>query len=847
MRRPLLVAFAVTLAGCHAPLGDDSHAAGGPASDPAEGLRRAFPAHAARVLEGAAFDGELASPAARGLTLRLPAEGSRALTFDLGGASIRVREVGAIGPARRAERAVAYGRRGGTSYWTASAAGLEEWLSFEPGAIPAGLPAARWEIEGAAVTQEGPTVLVRPAGLGKAIRASAPAAFTASGAPVGVHLHAAANAVELFVDPTSEAVLVDPLWVATASMANARSNHTAARLPDGSVLVAGGEAPLPISSAEIWSPGAGTWSTQVSMYVARSRHSSATLGDGRVLVTGGYSTSGTNASSEIFDLSRHMWAGPTNMIAAHAQHVSIYLPARNEVLVCGGFDTNGLVASAEIYDVAADTWIAVDPMASTRFNHKAALLPDGRVLVTGGAVTTGDSTASTEIFDPVTRKWSAGASMMGSRVDHGMAALADGRVVVYGGTEEHGGQGFGLSSTEIYDPAAGTWNASGSLGLSYTQLPLAVRLANGKVFMAGAFPPVTFATLFDPEKGAWSLAGSLTVPRGFHTVTELDDGRALVAGGQSSGGDAVASSELYEPADDGAACSSDGECRSGFCADSVCCDVACDDPCQGCSAAARPGGTDGVCGPLATTACLPPCSIDADCGAAAYCDDTACVDKLALGQASTDSGHCLSGFSADGVCCDATCDGECQACAKAGGAVLDGQCSPLSGMACSSAGACVEGATCQAGVCAGGSPVVCAPLDDCHVAGVCDATLGACSNPSALDGAPCTAAGGAGSCVAGACVADPIEGGNGAGSTTVTSGSSASSSGAATSAASSGAGGAAPGSGGGGGGGGEPELGGGACALVATSAGDASFIRVAGLLALAGGLARRRRGRGAQR
>lgn len=39
------------------------------------------------------------------------------------------------------------------------------------------------------------------------------------------------------------------------------------------------------------------------------------------------------------------------------------------------------------------------------------------------------------------------------------------------------------------------------------------------------------------------------------------------------------------------------ECASGFCVDGFCCDTACKGPCEACSAAAKGGGVDGICGP----------------------------------------------------------------------------------------------------------------------------------------------------------------------------------------------------------------------------------------------------------
>ena len=76
------------------------------------------------------------------------------------------------------------------------------------------------------------------------------------------------------------------------------------------------------------------------------------------------------------------------------------------------------------------------------------------------------------------------------------------------------------------------------------------------------------------------------------------------------------------------------------------------------------------------------------------------------------------------------------------------------GTACNDGNTCTRTDACQAGACIGGSPVTCAALDACHVAGTCDPSTGACSNPAAPDGTSCTAAYGApGACSGGACTA----------------------------------------------------------------------------------------------
>src|SRR5205823_1332539 len=76
------------------------------------------------------------------------------------------------------------------------------------------------------------------------------------------------------------------------------------------------------------------------------------------------------------------------------------------------------------------------------------------------------------------------------------------------------------------------------------------------------------------------------------------------------------------------------------------------------------------------------------------------------------------------------------------------------GASCNDNNACTQTDSCQAGVCAGGNPVTCLALDQCHDVGVCDMTSGTCSNPTKPDGTSCndnSACTTADSCHAGAC------------------------------------------------------------------------------------------------
>jgi galactose oxidase len=81
----------------------------------------------------------------------------------------------------------------------------------------------------------------------------------------------------------------------TADLAAARSFASGVALPDGQVLVVGGQAtPVPFTDTgarmapEIWNPATGTWTTLASMAIPRTYHSVALLlPDARVFVGGG--------------------------------------------------------------------------------------------------------------------------------------------------------------------------------------------------------------------------------------------------------------------------------------------------------------------------------------------------------------------------------------------------------------------------------------------------------------------------------------------------------------------------------------------------------------------------------
>ena len=73
-------------------------------------------------------------------------------------------------------------------------------------------------------------------------------------------------------------------------------------------------------------------------------------------------------------------------------------------------------------------------MGTARDAHTATLLPSGQVLVAGGSNLTDRYLSSAELYDPATGTWTATGSMGTAREDHTATLLPSGQVLVAGGT-----------------------------------------------------------------------------------------------------------------------------------------------------------------------------------------------------------------------------------------------------------------------------------------------------------------------------------------------------------------------------------------------------------------------------
>jgi hypothetical protein len=241
------------------------------------------------------------------------------------------------------------------------------------------------------------------------------------------------------------------------AMSTPRRGAVAAPLPDGRVLVAGGSyndgTEHSLASAEVFNPATGTFTPVANMSVARVRAAAAPLPDGRVLVAGGNNGSIRLSSAEAFNPVTGAFTPVGDMTADRAREAAARLPD-GRVLVAGGAAGTNAAAlpSAEIFDPATNSFSSagIGAMGTARRAPAAAPLSDGRVLIAGGS--NGDFgenyLASAEVFDPATNSFSSAGigAMSVPRTGAVAAPLSDGRVLVAGGYD--GSTRF--SSAEVF-------------------------------------------------------------------------------------------------------------------------------------------------------------------------------------------------------------------------------------------------------------------------------------------------------------------------------------------------------------------------------------------------------------
>ena len=347
------------------------------------------------------------------------------------------------------------------------------------------------------------------------------------------------NSVELYNPTTST-------FANTGAMTTARSAPSVL-LNSGKVLTAGGYTCdssgncSSLSSAEIYDPVAGTFSSAGTMTVARSGHTMTLLPNGTVLIAGGQTcTSSTSctalSSGEIYDPVAGTFTAASTSMSAARYGASAVLVNSGYVLIAGGTDGTNLPAVIEMYGPTGFTpW---QTLYVPRFDATATLLNNGNVLIAGGSTCLpGCPTSEGEMIYPGSQVGLLLNGMSVPRFNHTATLTTNGTVVIAGGYSSCATSCTEEATTEIFDPVAGTFSAGQPVATPLAE-HTATLVGNGDVLLIGGIDAGT--TLAASQ---WYQPTSLTPP-GLVSITfspansflALGEATQLVATGTFSNG-----------------------------------------------------------------------------------------------------------------------------------------------------------------------------------------------------------------------------------------------------------------------------------------------------------------------
>jgi hypothetical protein len=273
------------------------------------------------------------------------------------------------------------------------------------------------------------------------------------------------QSAELF-DPLSEAFSALPEDPGS-ELTTPRVGAVAASLPNGEVLIAGGADAgfTTLQSAELFSPVTDRFTPLVAaghteLQVARDDAVAAPLPNGDVLIAGGQAETGCQPSAELFNPSNDTFSelpasGLTELKSCVPSATAAPLPSGNVLIVGGG-------SPAELFHPSNNTFTTLSSGGSVPAQATAAPLPDGQVLIAGGA----GSTQNAELFNPATNAFISLPASGNSELQTGRrlavsAPLPSGDILVSGGLASNE---YDTYTAELYVTAAEAAVSGGGFG-----------------------------------------------------------------------------------------------------------------------------------------------------------------------------------------------------------------------------------------------------------------------------------------------------------------------------------------------------------------------------------------------
>lgn len=319
------------------------------------------------------------------------------------------------------------------------------------------------------------------------------------------------------------------------------SNHAAVGLPDGSVIVIGGDRALNALSESVdrFDPTTRRFTRIGSLASGRASHTALALHDGRILVAGGMTSLELPPFAEIIDAQRGTVVDAGRMAASRQGHTMTLL-ADGRVLVTGGSGRS----SAELWDPATNAWrLLPSRLRHARAGHSATLLADGRVLIAGGDAMQSAGYVFAELWDPRSEAFTVlDSGVTEPSMLHAAWRAGDGSVYLVGGELATGEALVPLASALRFEPATQRFAAAPSLAQART-LAVPLPASDGGALLIGGQTAGERATrrfaAWSPSRGELPLP-ELPAPRLWHSAHRLPDGRVLVLGGEDGLGRHVA-------------------------------------------------------------------------------------------------------------------------------------------------------------------------------------------------------------------------------------------------------------------------------------------------------------------
>jgi N-acetylneuraminic acid mutarotase len=342
---------------------------------------------------------------------------------------------------------------------------------------------------------------------------------------------------------------------------------------------------------QVYDPVADSWSSTSGFNTFSAGNNGTelvTLLDGTILAVGGQTNSfGTPKQAQLYDPITNTWSLTTGFQVGQRYLHAATVMQDGRVLITGGLkgnspNQNQRYAYGEIYDPATQTFTQTPITAGgNRFYHASMLLPDGRVWIFGGQ----EESVESEIYDPISNTFTA--EVVNSNVSSWWCPIVlqpSGKILVGGGYQNGASALYtprrldgvefksATSKTTTIRPSetvTASYNITLPASVPASQLPLSLgtdgamivgplTLGNQVVGPTSYGPPVEdISDLHANELEAtgssvktWAETATTKIPRERHTVTKLQDGRVLVAGGRTAGGGfnpGLSSCELYDP------------------------------------------------------------------------------------------------------------------------------------------------------------------------------------------------------------------------------------------------------------------------------------------------------------